>query len=114
MAITVPAYIQQQILSMIRVLHEHISQEATRVYLKLLCTDVSLNNLLGKTCKNKSFLEKQRPGTLFNSEKNIRKTLICFNDDDFTDETGAIDKKSRNIIEGRLFPSSTSRRFILN
>jgi hypothetical protein len=114
MAITVPAYIQQQFLSMIRVLREHIGQEATRAYLKSLCTDASLDNLLGKTCGSKSFLEKQRPGTRSNGEEDIRKTLTCLNDDDFTDETDAIDKRSRNMIEGRLFPPSTSRRFMLD
>ncbi len=96
---------------MIRVLHEHVGQEATRAYLKSLCTDTSLDNLLGKTCGSKSFLEKQRPGTPSSDEENIRKTLTCLNDDDFTDETGAIDKRSRNMIDGRLFPPSTSQRF---
>ena len=46
--VTVPAYIQQQFLSMIRVLHEHVGQEATRAYSKSLCTDASLDNLLSK------------------------------------------------------------------
>jgi hypothetical protein len=99
---------------MIRVLHEHVGQEATRAYLKSLCTDASLDNLLGKTCGSKSFLEKQRPGMLSSGEENIRKTLICLNDDDFTDETGAIDKRSRNMIEDRLFFPSTLRRFIFD
>ncbi len=111
MAITVPAYIQQQFLSMIRVLHEHVGQEATRAYLKSLCTDASLDNLLSKTCGSESFLEKQRPGTPSCGEENIRETLTCLNDDDFTDETGAIDKRSRNMIDGRLFLPSTSQRF---
>src|SRR6266536_1516359 len=102
MAITVPAYIQQLFLSIIRLLHEHVGQEATRAYLKSLCTNTSLDNLLGKTYGSKSFLEKQRPGTPSNGEENIRKTLTCLNDDDFTDETGAIDKRSRNMMSQRF------------
>ncbi len=82
--------------------------------MKLLYTNTSLDNLLGKTYENKSFLEKQRPGTPSNSEENIRKTLIYLNNNDFTDEIGIIDKRFRNIIENRLFPPSTSQRFILN
>jgi hypothetical protein len=58
---------------MIRVFHEHVGQEATRAYLKSLCTNASLDNLLGKTCGNKSFLKKQRPETPFNGEENIQK-----------------------------------------
>jgi hypothetical protein len=82
---------------MIRVFYEYVDQKITKAYLKSLYTDTSLDNLLGKTCESKSFLEKQRLGTPSNGEKNIRKTLICLNDDDFTDETDAIDKRSRNM-----------------
>src|SRR6266498_1353353 len=99
---------------MIRVLHEHVNQEATRAYLKLLCTNASLDNLLSKTYGSKSFLKKQRPKAPSNGEENIRKTLTYLNNDDFTDETGAIDKRSRNMIKNKLFSPSTSRRFMLD
>ena len=92
---------------MIRVLHEHVNQEATRAYLKLLCTNASLDNLLSKTYGSKSFLKKQRPKAPSNGEENIRKTLTYLNDNDFTDEIDTIDKKSRNMINGRIFPPST-------
>jgi hypothetical protein len=87
---------------MIRVLYKYINQEITKAYLKLFCINALLDNLFGKTCESKSFLEKQRPGTPSNGEKNIRKTLIYLNDDGFTDETGAIDKRSRNMMSQRF------------
>jgi hypothetical protein len=59
----VPAHIQQQFHSIIWVLNRCIGQEATRAYLKSLCTDASLDTLLGESYRSDSPTERRHTST---------------------------------------------------
>jgi hypothetical protein len=87
----VPAHIQQQFLSIIQILNEHIGQDATRAYLKSLCTDASLDSLLGKPYRSKSPLEKQHPSTTPPNEEDIWRTFTSLYDDGVAYERSCLD-----------------------
>jgi hypothetical protein len=113
MAFTVPTHIQQQFQSMINALTESVGEGTTRAYLKSLCTDASLDSLLGKTCASITSCERPRPGTPPSSgEEDIWKTFTFLNDDNFTDDTDVINNMPRDVIDGDLVSSLASNRIL--
>jgi hypothetical protein len=87
-------HIQQQFASFIQVLRENVDQNAARAYLKSLCTDASLDRLLGGSCRSKSAWKQEHPSTPPQSEEDIWRTFTSLNDNDVTYDTNDLGSNS--------------------